>query len=101
MLPLLRRQRRRTGEDSTWPSISMVPAVGSMKPAIMRRVVVLPQPEGPSSETNSPSLQLEVEAVDRRDVAEALLDAAQRELAHDGPPQHEVAADRAGSRSPR
>jgi hypothetical protein len=25
-----------------------------MKPAIMRRVVVLPQPEGPSSDTNSP-----------------------------------------------
>ena len=43
------------GEDSTRPSISIVPAVGAMKPAIMRRVVVLPQPDGPSSETNSPS----------------------------------------------
>src|SRR5258708_38387657 len=32
----------------------MVPVVGSMKPAIMRNVVVLPQPEGPRSETNSP-----------------------------------------------
>ena len=32
----------------------MVPEVGGMKPAIMRNVVVLPQPEGPSSETNSP-----------------------------------------------
>ena len=25
-----------------------------MKPAIMRKVVVLPQPDGPSSDTNSP-----------------------------------------------
>ena len=31
------------------------PAVGAMKPAIMRSVVVLPQPLGPSSTTNSPS----------------------------------------------
>ena len=36
------------------PSISMLPALGGMKPAIMRRVVVLPQPEGPSRDTNSP-----------------------------------------------
>ena len=50
------------GEESTWPSISIVPAVGSMKPAIIRKVVVLPQPEGPSSETNSPCCELEVEA---------------------------------------
>ena len=42
------------GEEITWPSISIVPAVGGMKPAIMRRVVVLPQPDGPSSDTNSP-----------------------------------------------
>src|SRR5262249_46276327 len=31
------------------------PALASMKPAIMRKVVVLPQPDGPSSTTNSPS----------------------------------------------
>ena len=43
------------GDDSTWPSISIVPASAPMKPAIIRSVVVLPQPEGPSSETNSPS----------------------------------------------
>ena len=42
------------GEDSSAPFISMRPAVGFMKPAIMRSVVVLPQPEGPSRETNSP-----------------------------------------------
>ncbi len=42
------------GEEICWPSISMVPADGGMKPAIMRKVVVLPQPDGPSSDTNSP-----------------------------------------------
>ena len=32
----------------------MRPASGASKPAIMRRVVVLPQPLGPSIEKNSP-----------------------------------------------
>src|ERR1700753_2665073 len=36
------------------PSSVMVPWVGSTKPAIICKVVVLPQPDGPSSETNSP-----------------------------------------------
>src|SRR5690242_21074624 len=31
------------------------PALGSSKPATMRSVVVLPQPDGPTSTTNSPS----------------------------------------------
>src|SRR5439155_14825788 len=42
------------GAEIARPSSSMVPSVGSRKPAIIRSVVVLPQPEGPSSETNSP-----------------------------------------------
>src|ERR1700733_2362436 len=33
----------------------MRPAVGSSNPATSRRVVVLPQPDGPSSEKNSPA----------------------------------------------
>src|SRR3954447_7714191 len=33
----------------------MVPAVGNSSPAIMRSVVVLPQPEGPSRQRNWPS----------------------------------------------
>src|SRR6476620_5367029 len=37
-----------TSSSRIWPS------VGRSKPAIMRRVVVLPQPEGPRSEKNSP-----------------------------------------------
>ncbi len=38
------------------PPTMTLPEVGSLKPAIIRRVVVLPQPEGPSSEKNSPCL---------------------------------------------
>src|SRR4029079_16561164 len=37
------------------PSSRMAPAVGSSSPAIMRSVVVLPQPEGPSRQRNWPS----------------------------------------------
>src|SRR6185503_14020305 len=44
-----------SGDEITSPSISIVPAVGARKPAIIRSVVVLPQPDGPSSETSSPS----------------------------------------------
>ncbi len=33
---------------------STFPLVGSLKPAMMRSAVDLPQPEGPSSDTNSP-----------------------------------------------
>ena len=38
-----------------WPSTAIVPPVGLSKPAIMRSSVVLPQPDGPSREKNSPS----------------------------------------------
>ncbi len=37
------------------PASSMRPAVGVSKPAIIRRTVVLPEPDGPSIEKNSPS----------------------------------------------
>ena len=36
------------------PAIRMRPSLGSSRPAIMRKVVVLPQPEGPSSVTSVP-----------------------------------------------
>ena len=36
------------------PRMSTFPRVGCSKPAIMRRVVVLPQPLGPSRAKNSP-----------------------------------------------
>src|SRR6478609_6397163 len=37
------------------PSSRILPSVGRSKPAIKRSVVVFPQPEGPSSEKNSPA----------------------------------------------
>ena len=37
------------------PPIRMRPEVGISSPAIILRLVVLPQPEGPSRQTNSPS----------------------------------------------
>ena len=39
---------------TSWPSIRIVPEVGVSRPAIMRSVVVLPQPEGPSSVVSVP-----------------------------------------------
>ena len=37
------------------PPIASVPEVGASRPAIVRRSVVLPQPDGPSNAKNSPS----------------------------------------------
>src|SRR3979411_537496 len=37
-----------------WPPIEITPAVGEMKPANIRSIVVFPQPLGPSTEKNSP-----------------------------------------------
>ena len=38
------------------PRMRISPALGSSKPAIMRTSVVLPQPDGPRIEKNSPGL---------------------------------------------
>src|SRR5690349_23918590 len=38
----------------SWPASVIVPEVGVSRPATIRRVVVLPQPEGPSSAKNDP-----------------------------------------------
>ena len=56
---------------STPPS-STRPSSGSSKPAISRSVVVLPEPDGPSSVKNSPLRDVQVDAVDGGDVAVAL-----------------------------
>ena len=66
------------------PSSRMRPLSGRSKPAIRRSVVVLPQPDGPSSEKNSPGVDLQVDAVDRGDVGEALpqLDELDRAVCH-------------------
>ena len=40
----------------SWPPILILPWLGRMKPEIIRRIVVLPQPDGPRKEKNSPDL---------------------------------------------
>src|ERR1700759_621900 len=45
----------RPGDDTTLPPIEISPPVGCSRPATQRNVVVLPQPEGPSSTTISPA----------------------------------------------
>ena len=52
------------------------PEVGSSSPAIMRSVVVLPQPEGPSSMKNSPSSTVKVDALHRGEAPEFLAQVA-------------------------
>src|ERR1700748_1139970 len=44
------------------PSSRMRPEEGSSSPAIIRSVVVLPQPDGPSRQKNSPSPTVKVES---------------------------------------
>src|SRR6185437_11350863 len=41
--------------DTTRPAILIVPALGVSRPATQRKVVVLPQPDGPSRTTISPA----------------------------------------------
>ena len=61
------------------PCRRMRPSSGTSKPAIIRSVVVLPQPLGPSSEKNSPSPIASDHVVDRAALAEALADALERD----------------------
>src|ERR1700712_3158079 len=52
--------------------IKIWPEVGSSSPAIMRSVVVLPQPEGPSRQKNSPSFTVKLESFTAVKSAKAL-----------------------------
>ena len=58
----------------------MSPSSIVSSPAMARSVVVLPQPDWPSSTMNSLSRDLEVELLDDLDGAEELLDAAKLDL---------------------
>src|SRR6266481_8624659 len=44
----------RAGDDTRRPAMLISPDVGCSRPATQRKVVVLPQPEGPSRTTISP-----------------------------------------------
>src|SRR5882724_4390004 len=58
-MPILRRRggtcSPRSGAATSSPPIEIMPPVGCSSPAMQRNVVVLPQPEGPSSTTISPA----------------------------------------------
>src|SRR6478736_7991132 len=54
------------------PPRKIWPRVGSSRPAIIRSVVVLPQPDGPSRQKNSPSLTVKVESFTATKSAKAL-----------------------------
>src|SRR5215471_5887790 len=47
---------------TTFPPMAIAPEVGSSSPAIIRRAVVFPQPEGPTRTMNSPSAIVQVSA---------------------------------------
>ena len=66
---------RRRGTDVRPVERRCVPALGISKPAIIRRVVVLPQPDGPEERDELAALDREVEALDGDLVAELLADA--------------------------
>src|SRR5262245_33851808 len=88
--------RSRAGTSfTTRPSIARVPAVIVSSPAIMRRVVDLPQPDGPSSTMNSPSETVKltsstagVAAPGKRLVTPSSLTTATRESSADGAGRH-------------
>src|ERR1043165_1664778 len=58
-MPMLRARggtcTPRSGAATSSPPIAIMPEVGCSSPAMQRKVVVLPQPDGPSSTTISPA----------------------------------------------
>ena len=68
---------------TSWPSTSTVPAVGATSRLISLSVVVLPQPDGPSSATVVPRLDTQRQAA-QRDVAVGVHLANVAQLDHAG-----------------
>ena len=63
--------RRSAASYIVWPSMRMLPPLGCSSPAMARKVVVLPQPEGPSRVTMLAAADVEADAVHRDGVAVA------------------------------
>src|SRR5260370_35761363 len=88
------------------PPSRMRPEVGNSRPAIIRSVVVLPQPEGPSRQKKSPSRTVKEESRKAENSANALCRfstrispmALLRELGHDREQRrpHQEGDERAG-----
>ena len=70
------------GEDSRRPPTWMVPLSGVRKPASVRSIVVLPQPEGPSKVMNSRSAIARSTPLSAWKRAEALVDAGDVDEGH-------------------
>ena len=66
----------------SWPAMKMLPPFGSSKPEIMRRVVVLPQPLGPSKREDPALFDGQRHIVDRGEVAEAFRHVRELENRH-------------------
>ena len=79
-MPVGRRSGGRWMTSS--PSMVMLPAVGRSKPPTMRRSVDLPEPEGPSRQTSSPSPTVRSKVFDGTHLAEPLGDAFDFENRH-------------------
>jgi hypothetical protein len=54
------RVARRRATEAGRPATERLPTVGEARPAIKRKSVDLPQPDGPTSETNSPRRNLKL-----------------------------------------
>ena len=75
------------------PASRISPSVGCSKPAIMRRVVVLPQPDGPRKRVERAAGDAQVHPVDGDDVAEPLGHAEDLDVRERASPGSDVAAD--------
>ena len=65
------------------PPMRISPAVMSARPAIIRKAVVLPQPDGPTRTKNYPVSDIQVEVRERvRAVTEPLGQADQADISH-------------------
>ena len=62
------------------PAMVIVPLVGSSRPATIRRVVVLPQPDGPRSAKNRPCSTTRSRSSTAVNLAERLGDGRQRQV---------------------
>src|SRR4051812_27154919 len=77
----------RAGSDTTRPAMLIAPSVGCSRPATQRSVVVLPQPEGPSSTTISPAATVKLtSSTAGRPVAKTLRRRSIRSSADISPP---------------
>src|SRR5215212_5858877 len=88
------RSRSRGGTSLTrLPSIRTSPEVGSSRPATMRIVVVLPQPEGPSRTRNSRSAMSRLRSCTAAKLPKRLAMRSRRIVATSLPPDDETAVD--------